>query len=390
MRIAMVGPFGLHPNKTMSSRALGLARPLAAQEHQVKVFMPPWHTPDEADRSWQEDDIELRYTMLSGGVMGTSRNLVKETVAWDPDVVHCFKPKAYSGLVAWWLWQFHRQKIRLVVDSDDWEGWGGWNERAPYTSFQKHFFAWQETWGMSHCHYLTVASKALESIALSQGIRPDKVVYLPNGAGILVSEQALPDEAIRAKRKELGTFGRPTLLLYSRLFEVEIGRLVEFLAGVKASVPDLAVLSIGEALYSANIDDLQGRLKQAGLKDAMIDLGWVALDKLPLLLKAADLGIYLMDDTLLNRTKCPVKLADMTAVGLAVIAENVGQVPEYVQHGKTGYLRPSGDVQGLIDDTVYLLRHDNARKQMATAAKTHYQANFAWDKLAGHLEHVYG
>ena len=144
MRIAMVGPFGLHPNKTMASRALGLARPLTQQGHTVTIFMPPWQTPDEADKQWQVDGVGIRYVPLRGGVLGTTRRLIQEVLAWQPDVVHCFKPKAYSGLVAWWLWQFHRSRLRLVVDSDDWEGWGGWNELAPYTPLQKWFFAWQE------------------------------------------------------------------------------------------------------------------------------------------------------------------------------------------------------------------------------------------------------
>ncbi|MCZ7673360.1 MAG: hypothetical protein M5U34_42730 [Chloroflexi bacterium] len=37
----MIGPFGFHPNKTMRSRALGLARPLSANGHAVKIFCPP-------------------------------------------------------------------------------------------------------------------------------------------------------------------------------------------------------------------------------------------------------------------------------------------------------------------------------------------------------------
>jgi hypothetical protein len=139
MRIAMVGPFGLQPNQTMRSRALGAARPLAARGHQVSLFMPPWQTPEAADSRWEEDGVTLRYTPLRGGVAGITRALLRETLAWRPDVVHCFKPKAYSGLTAWWLWQFYRRRLRLVVDSDDWEGWGGWNELAPYTRAQKHF-----------------------------------------------------------------------------------------------------------------------------------------------------------------------------------------------------------------------------------------------------------
>ncbi|MBE2225334.1 MAG: glycosyltransferase, partial [Anaerolineae bacterium] len=89
MRIAMVGPFGFHPNKTMRSRALGLARPLSAQGHTVQIFMPPWHTPDKADQTWQEDGVTLRYVPLKGGTPGITRQLVHELLTWQPDVVHC-------------------------------------------------------------------------------------------------------------------------------------------------------------------------------------------------------------------------------------------------------------------------------------------------------------
>ena len=115
MRIAMVGPFGLHPNKTMASRALGLARPFAQQSHDVIMIMPPWQTPEEADKEWQVDGVTLRYVPLSGGIVGTTRRMIRELLAWQPDVVHCFKPKAYSGLVAWWLWNFHRNKFQVKL-----------------------------------------------------------------------------------------------------------------------------------------------------------------------------------------------------------------------------------------------------------------------------------
>ena len=94
MRISMVGPFGLHPNKTMSSRAFGLARPLVQQGHEVCLFMPPWQTPDEGDRRWQQEGVEFRYIPVTGGLLAVSRRLVQETLSWKADIVHCFKPKA--------------------------------------------------------------------------------------------------------------------------------------------------------------------------------------------------------------------------------------------------------------------------------------------------------
>ena len=147
MRIAMIGPFGLHPNKTMGSRALGLARPLARRGHEMAIFMPPWQTPQEADRWWEEDGVTLRYSVLGKQPFSTTRNLLEDVFAWQPDVIHGFKPKAFSGLAMWWLWQFHRQKFHLVVDMDDWEGPGGWNDLAPVFGRAETIFCLAGTMG---------------------------------------------------------------------------------------------------------------------------------------------------------------------------------------------------------------------------------------------------
>jgi len=378
MRIAMVGPFGFHPNKTMRSRALGLARPLSAQGHDVKIFMPPWHTPDKADKSWQEDGVDLRYVPLNGGTPGITRQLVHEILAWQPDVVHCFKPKAYSGLVAWWLWQFHRKELRLILDTDDWEGWGGWNDLAPYSPIQKRFFAWQEQWGMSHCHALTVASKALQTLAWGEGVAPDKVFYVPNGAGFSVNSDQLTVNS-----------ERPTILLYSRLFEFDVGRLVKVLRGVKTAVPELKILSVGTGLYADYAENLRAQWDEAGLLDCVDDVGWVKESELSALLTQADVGLYFMDDTLLNRTKCPVKLADMVMLGIPVVGEAVGQVPEYVINGQTGLLRVSEDVDGLIEDVVCLLKDSEKRDYFGENAKQHYANKFSWSYQAKTLTQVY-
>jgi glycosyltransferase involved in cell wall biosynthesis len=382
MKIAMVGPFGFHPNKTMRSRALGLARPLAAKGHEVQLFMPPWHTPDDADKSWEEDGVRLRYTPLRGGTIGVARRLLRELLAWQPDAVHCFKPKAYSGLAAWWLWQFHRRSLRLIVDTDDWEGWGGWNDLAPYSSRQKRFFAWQERWGMAHNHALTVASRALQTLAWGQGIPPERVIYVPNGAGITVGSEQFAVDGGQAERP-------PTVLLYSRLFEFDVGRLAAVLAKVKTAVPDLRILSVGTGLYAEDGGRLRELFAAADLLTAVTDKGWVEEADLPALLRQADIGLYFMDDTLLNRTKCPVKLADMVMIGLPVVGEAVGQVAEYVVSGQTGLLRASGDVDGLTADLSRLLQNREERKRLSANARVHYQTQFAWERQTAVLEQLY-
>jgi len=387
MRIAMIGPFGLHPKQTMRSRALGLARPLVARGHAVRLFMPPWETPDEAGRGWVEDGVELRYVSLRGGVPGVTLALVRETLAWRPDVVHAFKPKAYSGLAAEWLWRTHRRALRLVIDTDDWEGAGGWNDLAPYTALQKRFFARQERWGLTHAHAVTVASRTLESLVWSLGGPRERVAYVPNGPGIPLRD-VTPDERT-ATRARLGLGERPTVLVYSRLFEFDTARLVAVLAGVRATMPELAVLLVGAGLYEADSARFREQLAAAGLLPAVVDVGWTAREVLPAVLAAADVGLYLMDDTLLNRTKCPVKLADMLAAGVPVVAEAVGQVTEYVRDGRTGVVVTSGDVAGLVAAAARLLENPPERGRLGAAARADARARFNWEQLAARAVQAY-
>ena len=84
---------------------------------------------------------------------------------------------------AWRATTTGRPYIRLVVDSDDWEGPGGWNDdpRVGYTPLQKRFFAWQERTGLSHADAWTVTSECLRQRAISFGAAPEKVFVLHNG-----------------------------------------------------------------------------------------------------------------------------------------------------------------------------------------------------------------
>jgi glycosyltransferase involved in cell wall biosynthesis len=368
----------------MRSRALGLARPLVARGHAVRLFMPPWETPAEADRTWIEEGVELRYVPLRGGIVGVTRALVRETLDWRPDVAHCFKPKAYSGLAAEWLWRFHRGRVRLVMDSDDWEGAGGWNDLSDYTPLQKRFFARQERYGLTHAHAVTVASRTLQSLVWSLGVARERVVYVPNGPGIPL--RAVSAEERAAARARLGLGDRPTILVYSRLFEFDTARLTAVLAGARAARPGAAVLLVGAGLHEADSARFREQLAAAGLLEAVVDVGWTPLEQLPATLAAADVGLYLMDDTLLNRAKCPVKLADMLVAGVPVVAEAVGQVTEYVRDGA---LRETGDVAGLIEATVRFLQDAGEQGRRGAGARADVGERFGWERLAGVVESVY-
>jgi glycosyltransferase involved in cell wall biosynthesis len=404
MRVVMIGPFGLKPKGTMAVRALPMAKALAARGHAVTMLLPPWSNPEDSGRVFADDGVRIENIVLPPRLpllfhaLATHR-LLRRARSLRPDVLHCFKPKAYAGLSAWWLWRLKRlglSKVRLVVDTDDWEGAGGWNERERYSWAQRRFFAWQEQWGLRHCDALTVASRALESIVWSMGVPPSRVFYVPNGVEVGAWKPALSaaeglEVGVAASNLQspISNLSPPTLLLYTRFFEFGVERAAEVFTRVLRSVPEARLLVVGKGLFGEETQ-LLDRARAAGWGDRVEYAGWVEPDELPDLFARADAAIYPFDDTLLNRTKCPVKLIDLLAAGVPVVADAVGQIEECVRHNETGVLVPGGDVDAMAEAVAALLLDPARARWLGTAAAHEVRVSFGWNRLVETVEGAYG
>jgi glycosyltransferase involved in cell wall biosynthesis len=387
MRIAMIGPFGLRPKGTMSVRALPLARALAARGHAVRMVLPPWDWPQDAGSRVQDAGVEIENIALPAGVPGlfhlnTTRRLVSRALDFQPDVIHCFKPKAYAGLSAWWLWQMKRMgpvKARLIVDTDDWEGAGGWNDLNDYSWVQKKMFAWQEQWGLTHNDGVTVASKALQAIVRSLGVKPDRVGYVPNGCR----------ETTIAFRPATSNQQPATILLYTRFFEFKIERVLEVLRRVVTQIPDTKLVVVGQG-FNGEEDRLLAQAEAIGLRGSIEYASWVDAAVLPEYFAQAAVAIYPFDDTLINRTKCSVKLIDLLSAGVPVVADAVGQNAEYIRHDETGVLVSSGDTAAMAQAVIELLRDREKADRVGRDAAQDMIARFSWERLVLDVEQIYG
>jgi len=381
----MVGTFGLAPRGTMRVRALPLARALAARGHQVLVVMPPWHTPEEGGMTWDQEGVHLEYVRVAsrGSVPGHVRTLyrlVRRVLSWRPDVVHCFKPKAYAGLTAWVLWHlrpFVEARFRLIVDEDDWEGKGGWYDMPSHGRLTREFFAWQERWGLTHCDAVTVASRTLESLVWSLGTSPVRVHHVPNGSGMSPSAANGSD-----LRDALGIGSSPVILLYTRFFEYDVARVVAAYARIAAQIPEARLLVVGKGLYSRDEERFDALIASEGLSASVIKVGWVPTDSLQAYLALCDVALFPVDDNLVNRAKCSVKLADLLAMGCPVVAEAVGENAQYIEAGRSGFLVESGDVEAMAETCVRVLRDPELGKTVGRAAVARMQTDYAWSSLA--------
>jgi len=390
LRITMLAPFGIRPKGTLSARMLPLAQALARRDHCVSIIAPPVQNPQDAGRRDIYDGVPVTHTPLPAwpgpaGVAQQVQSLLRAALAEQPDLLHLFKPKGYSGLAALLL-RAVRPNLPLVVDTDDWEGWGGWNDLLPYPLPAKLLFAWQERDLPRRAAAVTAASRTLQAQVWGFGVPPAKVFYVPNGISSL--ELKVKSSKLNRSVTQNSELRTLNLLLYTRFWEFELRDLVVALVPVVASCPAarLLVVGRGERGEERELLRLAGR---AGIAAAIDYRGWAEPDQIPALLAAADLALVPMDDTLINRARSLAKLLELMAAGLPIVAGRVGQVAEYIEDGRSGLLVAPGDPAALARATLALLADSALRERLGQGARERVARHYTWDRLALAAEAAY-
>ena len=371
--MVLAGNFGLWRKGTMGSRALPMARELRAAGHEAVLVVPPWDAPEEADSAVRAWGVPVRNVAIGGGHAGRALAMLRAVLAERPDVVVAVKPKAYAGLLA--LLFAAVRPVRLVVDADDWEGRGGWNDLEGRSASARALIAWHEAACLRLADHVVVASRELERLATTVGVPAGRTTYLPNGTWPGAAGWPRGDGA-RA-RAALGLGGDPVVLLYSRLFEFDLAAFVEAFGRIVRAVPRARLLVVGAGLGGEEAR-LRAALGGAGLLERSALVGWAKREDVPDLLAAADVALVPMDDTLVNRCRCSVKLLDLMLAGRAVVAHAVGQATAYLRDGESGRLVAPGDTAAFADAAIALLKRPSTARRLGRAAERAARSAFAW------------
>jgi glycosyltransferase involved in cell wall biosynthesis len=385
-RIVLLGGFGMQPKATMTYRALPLGRELAARGHAVTLIVPPWDHPEDAGCVWEDYGVHIVNIALPSRLR-TARivaALRRAAQAAQPDVIHVFKPKGYAGLVMPLL-----RGVSVVLDTDDWEGTGGWNERGHYSAAQRRLFAWQEAHLPRRAAHVTVASRALEAQQWGLGIPPQRVTYLPNALDP-VRSAAWPDEneiVQRAAeiRRQRGLDG-PTILLYTRFVEFAPESAASLFGVIRTMAPTAHLLIVGTGLHD---EDDAARRAFAKYGDAVTFVGFVPFADVPASIRAADVALLPFADTLINRAKSSVKTLDLLAAGQAVVATAVGENASVIRHNETGLLVAPGDEQALACAVTTLLADPHRARMLGDAARERAWREQTWATQAEAVEMIY-
>jgi glycosyltransferase involved in cell wall biosynthesis len=178
------------------------------------------------------------------------------------------------------------------------------------------------------------------------------------------------------------------VLLYTRFFEFSQEKLHFIFEEIFRKVPDVRFLVVGKG-SNGEESLLQQAATDKGFSAAVVMAGWLEPVEIPSYLAVADVAVYPFRDTLINRSKCPAKLTEILRAGVPVVADNVGQIAEYIKPGVSGVLCDPDNWQEMADQIVKLLHNRLEAQQLGATGREYLLQSFSWQLYASKLDSFY-
>ena len=378
MRIAFVGGFALEPLGTIKVRTFPIAVELARLGHEVAIFLPPYDNRSYSGKQFESEGVKIINVKIPATRVGyplVLGSLIRSVQRFRPSIVHVFKPKGFAGAAGSLLLKLG---LPVVLDCDDWEGWGGYNDVASYPRFVKDFIDFQERWLMQKCLAVTVASRALEQRA--KEVRGHSNVFLVPNCGVSAQQVPIQDKVAALDRSaERAAFGLPVdrrVIFYDGHFE--LGDDLNFLCSVCANV---ARRSGAILLFRGKGPELAW--VQAFFAKQKIDVRYlprVSYEQFLRAISVSDLTVFPYPDNPFHRSKCSTRIIDYMTMAKPVVTTAVGMNLEYIEDGESGILVPAGDSTRFEEEMERLVRDPERCIFLGKNAQRRVRERFSWNQ----------
>jgi len=380
MKIAFVGGFAWQPKGTIKGRAFPLAVELVNKGHEVAMFLVPYDNPADSGKKCELEGVRI-VNMEVGSRPGLQHvpllitRLCRAISRYSPDVTHVFKPKGYAGAACTWLLMKGCRSVAL--DSDDWEGWGGFNDRNDYPWAVKQYIDRQEKWLMRRTPVVTLASRALEQRSIELRGSSRGVFYLPNGG--VSRQESLTRERILSStvNDSKQSFGLPDapIIFYNGHFDAD----EDAMFFCRASAPvarrtESTLVFVGEGPDIPRLKEFFAL--QEGIRVRFFPR--LPYEEFVRLIAVSDIAAFPYPDNPIHRSKCSIRVTDYMSAGKAVLTSAVGQNKEYIVDGESGILAPPGDEAKFSEALGRLISDPDLRARLGRNAKLRMKEKFSW------------
>ncbi|MBB6669396.1 glycosyltransferase family 4 protein [Cohnella nanjingensis] len=248
--------------------------------------------------------------------------------------------------------------------------------KSATSEIAREYYNQLEYIGATSAEITVVANQWLKNILTDEFRVPSdrmKVIHYGYDIGSFLKQLKTKSTVTRPPNKKV--------ILYSgRLVELKgVQHLLDALGKLKDKRKDWICWIVGDGDMRLELD-LQCKVLR--LEKDVVFLG--KRDDVPSLMAQAD--IFVLPSMIENQ---PLSVIEAQLAGKAIIASNVGGLPEIIKHKDTGLLVPPGDVDKLYKYLDRLLADDALRRNLGSRANQWAKSYWSLDVMADQIVGVY-
>lgn len=333
------------------------------KKHKVKIVGPTFGKKIFVrDRSVSIEKIEPHVKRpVQVGMMNLIPINFKRLARNDFDVIHCFKLYPHTAPVCALAKKILKKPFVLTIDDYD--------KASPKNIFKRAILEGSEKAARS-ADEITVMSHFLKR---RYG---GTLIYQP-----IDTDKGRPSaKAARRLRKKLGLEGKIVVTHVGTLYESKgIDLLIKAVKKMERDDVKLVLFEFGketEKLKKISGPETIWVKKRTGEKSLDYTL-------------MADIYAIPTRDTPYTRAQTPAKIFEAMAMGRAIVASRLSDVPEILENGRAGLLTRAGDVESLKRAILKLAENRKLRNRLGARARRIYNERYHYKKQGKKLLKLY-
>jgi glycosyltransferase involved in cell wall biosynthesis len=291
-------------------------------------------------------------------------------VRHDINLIHAHDHKTdlFAYLLRRWLW---RRQLTLLSTAHAWVmlGLKGKIYRRLDLSLMHRF------------DHLIAVSHATKDEMVHAGVPSNLISVIHNG---IDTETWAPKQKPSSFRDELNMGeGFPVIGYVGRIMpEKDLETWLRAAALVAQKYPRARFVLVGEGKDGTTLSQLKNLAAGLGIAERTYFPGYRS-DLLPVY---ASFDLFLLSS---RREGLPNSILEAMAMGVPVVTTDVAGAKELVVDGKTGYVSPQGNAEGIARALMVLAESERLRKRMSNAARTRVEREFSFSTRLQRIEALY-
>jgi len=289
----------------------------------------------------------------------------------EPDLIYQrYSRNNYTGIML-----SLKYRIPLIIEYNGSEVWvaRNWGKRLTFEGITRKI----EILNLKMADLIVVVSEPLKYELLKRGIEGEKILVNPNGFDPEMYNAEVDGEKIRERYgfKDkvvvgfIGTFGP--------WHGAEV--LAQTIKAIVQKNSNIRFLFVGDGVKMPMVKEI---IKRDNVEEFVTLAGLVPQEEAPKYLAACDILVspHVPNSDGSRFFGSPTKLFEYMGMAKGIVASDLEQIGEVLEHKRTAWLVKPGDIQELAEGILKLAEDENLRNELGRNAREEALKKYTWDK----------